>query len=32
VLGLAAYLIVYLGWAVLIKKERRRRLDRAAKG
>ena len=31
-LGLAAYLIVYLGWAVLIKKERRRRLDRAAKG
>jgi uncharacterized protein (DUF2062 family) len=32
VLGLAAYLIVYLGWAVLIKKERHRRLARAAKG
>ena len=28
-LGLAAYAIVYLGWAVLIKRERRRRLRRA---
>jgi hypothetical protein len=32
VLGLAAYLIVYLGWAVLIKRERRRRLGQAAQG
>jgi uncharacterized protein (DUF2062 family) len=30
VLGLTAYTIVYLGWAVLIKRERRRRLRLAA--
>ena len=30
VLGVTAYIIVYLGWAVLIKQERRRRLRRAA--
>lgn len=32
VLGLAAYLLVYWGWAVLIKQERRRRLRRIAGG
>jgi uncharacterized protein (DUF2062 family) len=31
VLGLTAYVLVYLGWAVLIKQERRRRLRRAAR-
>jgi len=29
-LGLAAYALVYMGWAVLIRQERRRRLRRAA--
>lgn len=32
VLGLTAYALVYSGWAVLIKRERRRRLRRAAGG
>lgn len=32
VLGAAAYLIVYWGWAVLIKQEQRRRRRRAAGG
>jgi len=32
VLGLTAYVLVYLGWAVLIRQERRRRLRRAAGG
>jgi hypothetical protein len=31
-LGLSAYALVYSGWAVLIKQERRRRLQRAAGG
>lgn len=32
VLGLTAYALVYWGWAVLIRQERRRRLRRAAGG
>jgi hypothetical protein len=28
-LGVLAYLVVYRGWAVLIRQERRRRLERA---
>jgi uncharacterized protein (DUF2062 family) len=31
-LGVAAYAVVYSGWAVLIKQERRLRLRRAARG
>lgn len=32
VLGLVAYALVYFGWAVLIRQERQRRLQRASEG